>query len=166
MTPTPFSVSHKSAEPLLEAAQKALHDRNLSQASSSQEARQTGEENRIPPKYDTEDTSTRKVVVSNPPSLPSGTQKAIEGIMKAYLDKMGFQPNPQEPAEVNRTVVESTARDIPNSGLETTQFLFQPMHDNVAPKAGQQVFATAQWRPKEPPMFTGDDVYLWTSLVK
>ena len=34
---------------------------------------------------------------------------------------------------------------------------------------GKQIFATAKWRPKEPPAYTGaasDDVYLWTSLVR
>ena len=57
----------------------------------------------------------------------------------------------------------------PIPGQKTSQFSFPRMQDNVAPTSGQQVFATAQWRPKEPPMFTGaatDDVYLWTSLVK
>ena len=61
------------------------------------------------------------------------------------------------------------AGNVPNPGPETSQFCFPRMQDNVAPTSGQQVFATAQWRPKEPPMFTGattDDVYLWTSLVK
>ena len=60
------------------------------------------------------------------------------------------------------------AGNIPNPRPETSQFSSSRMQDNVAPTSGQQVFATAQWRPKEPPMFTGattDDVYLWTSLV-
>ena len=61
------------------------------------------------------------------------------------------------------------AGNVPNPGPENSQFSFPRMQDNVAPTLGQQVFATAQWRPKEPPMFTGaatDDVYLWTSLVE
>ena len=61
------------------------------------------------------------------------------------------------------------ARNVPNPGSETSQFSFPRMQDNVAPTSGQQVFATAQWRPKEPPMFTGaatDDVYLWTFISK
>ena len=61
------------------------------------------------------------------------------------------------------------ARNVLNPGPEASQFSFPRMQDNVAPTSGQQVFATAQWRPKEPPMFTGaatDDVYLWTLLVK
>ena len=145
-----------------------MHE-SAAHASSSVEAQQTGEVNRISPMYGTEATGTRKVVVNNPPSLPSGTQKAIEGIMKAYLDKMGFQPSPQEPAEINETVAGSTVGNLLNSGPEPTQFSFQQMQDRVAPSSGQQVFATAQWKPREPPMFTGaatDDVYLWTSLVK
>ena len=169
VTPTPFSVSKKSAEPSSEAAKKALHGMSLSQASSSQDAQQTGEPNRTPSMYDNKNTGTRKVVVDKPPSLPSGTQKAIEGIMKAYLEKIGFQQNPQEVGEVSRTEGGSTVGNLLNPDPETTQFSFQRMQDKVAPIQGQQVFATAQWRPKEPPMYTGaatDDVYLWTSLVK
>ena len=61
------------------------------------------------------------------------------------------------------------AGNVLNPGPETSQFSFPRMQGNVAPTSGQQVFVIAQWRPKEPPMFTGaatDDVYLWTSLVK
>ena len=138
-------------------------------ASSSCDARQTGEENRIPPKYDAGNTGARRTVMTKPPSLPSGTQKVIENLMAAYLEKMGFKPNPQESAEMSQYVVGSMAGNTLNSGPETTQFSFQNMQDKVAPKPGQQVFATTQWRPKEPPIYTGaatDDVYLWTSLVK
>ena len=138
-------------------------------ASSSCEAQQFGAENRIPPKYDTEATGARRTVVTKPPSLPSGTQKVIEDLMAAYLKKMGINPESQKSVDFDQTVVGSTARNIPNSGPENTQFSFQRVQDTIAPNPGQQVFATAQWRPKEPPMFTGavtDDVYLWTSLVK
>ena len=65
---------------------------------------------------------------------------------------------------------ESTARNVPNIGPEATQFSFPDLRSPAASTGGQrQVFATAQWRPKEPPVFTGntsDDVYLWTSLVR
>ena len=145
-----------------------MHETAAHASTSSREAQQTGEPYRTPT-IPEENPSTHRVVVDKPPSLPSGTQKAIEGIMKAYLEKIGIQQEPQEPEEIGRTVVGSTARKLPNSGPETTQFLFQRIQDNVAPITGQQVFAIAQWRPKEPPMFTGaatDDVYLWTSLVK
>ena len=66
-------------------------------------------------------------------------------------------------------MVESTAGNVLNSGPKTAQFSFQQLQNNVAPTQGQQVFATTQWKPREPPMFTGaatDDVYLWTSLIK
>ena len=110
------------------------------------------------------------MVAQNPPKLPSGTQKAIEGITAEYLKKIGIQQEPQAVEEASsKTVVGSMVENVQNLELETAQFTFQRMQDNVAPKAGQQVFATVQWRPKEPPMFTGavtDDVYLWTSLVK
>ena len=89
--------------------------------------------------------------------------------MAAYLQKIGIQQEPQKVEDARQTAVGSTVENIPNLEPETAQFSFQRVQDNVAPKAGQQVFATAQWRPKEPPMYTGattDDVYLCTSLVK
>ena len=82
-------------------------------------------------------------MVTKPPSLPSGTQKVIEDLMAAYLEKMGFKSNPHEPAEMSQTAVGSTVGNIPNSGPETTQFSFPQMQDKVAPKSGQQVFTTA-----------------------
>ena len=89
--------------------------------------------------------------------------------MAAYLQKLGFQHEPQKDEDVSQNVAGNTVGNASNRQPEPTQFTFQNMQDNVAPKAGQQVFASAQWRPKEPPMYTGaatDDVYLWTSLVK
>ena len=52
-------------------------------ASSSCDARQTGEENRIPPKYDAGNTGARRTVMTKPPSLPSGTQNVIQNLMAA-----------------------------------------------------------------------------------
>ena len=82
------------------------------------------------------------------------------------MERLGINARFQQ---ASQGVRESTAGSVPNPGPETSQFSFPRMQDNVAPTLGQQVFAIAQWRPKEPPMFTGattDDVYLWTSLVK
>ena len=49
-------------------------------------------------------------------------------------------------------------------------FTFPNLSAGSVPNAeGKQIFATAQWRPKEPLAYTGaatDDVYLWTSLVR
>ena len=135
---------------------------------SSREAQQTGEQYR-PPTIPSAEASKHRVVVQDPPKLPSGTQKAIEGIMAAYLQKLGIQHEPQKDEDASQNVAGNTVGNASNRQPEPTQFTFQNMQDNVAPKAGQQVFATAQWRPKEPPMYTGaatDDVYLWTSLVK
>ena len=157
-----------SATTSTDAARHTMHEKAAHVSTSSREARQTGEPYRTPT-IPEENPSTYRVVVEKPPSLPSGTQKAIEGIMKAYLEKIGIQQEPQEPEEISRTVVGSTAGNLPNPSPETTQFSFQRMQDNIAPTTGQQVFATVQWKPREPPMFTGaatDDVYLWTSLVK
>ena len=156
---------------------------------SSQMAQQSGEKavptlfgipSRIIPPYDSRNagneeadkpsqvqaTGRPRVIVNSPPKLPSGTQKAIENIVQAHMERLGINARSQQEDQGER---ESMAGNVPNSGPETSQFSFPRMQGNVAPTSGQQVFATAQWRPKEPPMFTGaatDDVYLWTSLVK
>ena len=82
------------------------------------------------------------------------------------MEQLGINARSQQENQGER---ERMAGNVPNPGQETSQFSFPRMQDNVPHASGQQVFATAQWRPKEPPMFTGaatDDVYLWTSLVK
>ena len=114
----------------------------------------------------TQKTEGPRVIVNSPPKLPSGTQKAIENIVQAHMERLGINARSQQ---MNQGERESMAENVPNLRPENSQFSFPRMQDNVAPTSGQQVFATAQWRPKEPPMFTGaatDDVYLWTSLVK
>ena len=114
----------------------------------------------------TQKTEGPRVIVNSPPKLPSGTQKAIENIVQAHMERLGINARSQQ---MNQGERGSMAENVPNLGPENSHFSFPRMQDNVAPTSGQQVFATAQWRPKEPPMFTGaatDDVYLWTSLVK
>ena len=114
----------------------------------------------------TQKTEGPQVIVNSPPKLPSGTQKAIENIVQAHMERLGIKAQSQQPSHGER---ESTAGNVLNLRQKNSQFSFPRMQDNVAPTSGQQVYATAQWRPKEPPMFTGaatDDVYLWTSLVK
>ena len=138
------------------------------QATSSQDAMRTGSMNH-PPMIHEAPQSTRRVIVSNPPQLPSGIQRAIERIVQAHMERVGIHAG--SPMEYNRgeTATVSTARNITNPGPENSQFSFPQMGESVAPPQGQQVFATAQWRPKEPPAYTGnasDDVYLWTSLVR
>ena len=113
-----------------------------------------------------QETERLRVIANSPPQLPSGTQKAIENIIQAHMERLGINARSQQENQGGR---ESMAGNIPNPRLENSQFSFLRIQDNVAPTSGQQVFATAQWRPKELPMFTGgatDDVYLWTSLVK
>ena len=93
-------------------------------------------------------------------------RKRLKTSYRRTWNGLGINARSQQENQVER---ESMAGNIPNPGPETFQFSFPRMQDNIAPTSGQQVFATAQWRPKEPPMFTGaatDDVYLWTSLVK
>ena len=114
----------------------------------------------------TQETERPRVILNSPPRLPSGTQKAIENIVQAHMERLGINARSQQASQGER---ESMARNVPNPEPKTSQFSFPKMQDNVAPTLGQQVFAIAQWTPKEPPMFTGavtDDVYLWTSLVK
>ena len=113
-----------------------------------------------------QETEKARVIVNSPPRLPSSTQKAIENIVQAHMERLGINARSQQASQGER---ESMAGNVPNSGPETSQFSFPRMQDNVAPTSRQQVFVIAQWRPKEPPMFTGvatDDVYIWTSLTK
>ena len=114
----------------------------------------------------TQETERPRVIVNSPPRLPRSTQKAIENIVQAHMERLDINARSQQVSEGAR---ESMAGNVPNPGPETSQFSFPRMQDNVAPTSGQQVFVTAQWRPKEPHMFTGattDNVYLWTSLVR
>ena len=115
----------------------------------------------------TQETERPRVVVDRPPRLPSGTQHAIENIVRAHMEQLGVNVRPQQ---ANEGMWESTARNNPNPGLENSQFSFPIFQEGAASAApSQPVFATAQWRQKEPPAFTGnanDDVYLWTSLVR
>ena len=108
-----------------------------------------------------------RVVVNSPPRLPSGTQRAIENIVQAHMEQLGINVRSQQAKE---GVWESTAGNVPKPGPENPQFSFPIFQEGAASSApAQSVFATAQWRPKEPPAFTGnanDDVYLWTSLVR
>ena len=113
-----------------------------------------------------QETERPRVIVNSPPKLLSGTQKEIERIVQAHTERLGINARSQQGYQGER---ESMAGNPPNPEPENSQFSFPRMQDNVASTSEQQVFVTAQWRPKEPPMFTGaatDDVYLWTSLVQ
>ena len=107
------------------------------------------------------------MTINLPPRLPSSTQRAIENIVQAHMERLGINVRSQQ---ASQGVWESTAGNVPNPGPETTQFSFLDLRSPAASTGGQrQVFAIAQWRPEEPPVFTGntsDDVYLWTSLVR
>ena len=115
----------------------------------------------------TQETERPRVVVDHPPRLPSGTQRAIEDIVRACMEQLSVNVRPQQ---ANEGMWESTAGNNPNPGPQNPQFLFPIFQEGAASAAPSQlVFATAQWRPKEPPAFTrnaNDDVYLWTSLVR
>ena len=83
------------------------------------------------------------------------------------MEQLGVNVRPQQ---ANEGMWETTAGNNPNPGPENSQFSFPIFQEGAASAApSQPVFATAQWRPKEPPAFTrnaNDDVYLWTSLVR
>ena len=124
--------------------------------------------NRPPPIQPTpQETEQPRVTVNSPPQLPSGTRRAIENIVQAHMERLHINAQAQQ---ARKGVWESTAGSVPNPGPENPQFSFPIFQEGAAPAApAQPVFATAQWRPKEPPAFTGnanDDVYLWTSLVR
>ena len=114
-----------------------------------------------------QETERPRVTLNSPPRLPSGTQRAIENIFQAQMERLGINARSQQ---ASQGVWESMAGSVPNPGPETTQFSFPDLRSPAMSIGGQhQVFATAQWRPKEPPVFTGNtsnDVYLWTSLVR
>ena len=60
----------------------------------------------------------------------------------------------------------SVASIPPNGGGRDP---FSRISQSVNPQPPHTTFATAQWRPKEPPCFFGrstEDVHTWTSLVR
>ena len=61
------------------------------------------------------------MVVDRPPQLPSGTQRAIENIVRAHMEQLGVNVRPQQ---ANEGIWESTAGNNPNPGPENSQFLF------------------------------------------
>ena len=185
--PDPKSTSAESSTPQMTSTgaspstgQHLSHEVNPHAESSSRDAMHTGD---IPPKttfhpknvvYDDvhrppsiQETERPRVTVNSHPRLPSGTQRAIENIVQAHMERLGINTRSQQ---ASQGVWGSTAGNVPNPGLENPQFSFPIFQEGAAFAAPtRQVFATAQWRPKEPLVFTGntsDDVYLWTSLVR
>ena len=91
----------------------------------------------------TQKTERPRVVVNRPPQLPSGTQRAIENIVRAQMEQLGVNVRPQQ---ANEGMWESTAGNNPNPGPENSQFSFPIFQEGVASAApSQPVFATAQW---------------------
>ena len=188
--PTPAMADSSSAQRTTNDASTSGHHRQLHEPTphadpSSQFAAQIGsfvppsaaphgnadvsDVNRPPTVQEmSQETVRPRVIVDRAPRLPSGTQRAIENIVQAHLERLGINEKPNERHE---SVTESTAGNVPNPGPESSRFTFPDLRGNTtAPNPqGQTVFATAQWRPKEPPSFSGaahDDVYLWTSLMR
>ena len=115
----------------------------------------------------------QKTVVGKSPQLSSGTQKAIEKVLEESLRKMGIAPQfhqDNKPENSAENLLQSTARNRAGSNAGNTHFSFPNLSAGSASNAEQkQIFATGQWRPKEPPAYTSAasyDVYIWASLVR
>ena len=52
-----------------------------------------------------------RVIVNSPPKLPSGTQKAIENIVQAHMERLGINARSQQ---MNQGERESVAENVPN----------------------------------------------------
>ena len=63
----------------------------------------------------------------------------------------------------------SIASTRSNNGTGENKTSFSQMMSGAGTITPAQTFATAQWRPKEPPCYYGrsnEDVHMWTSLVR
>ena len=63
----------------------------------------------------------------------------------------------------------SVASTLSNSGQGESNTSFSRIMSGSGAVTSAQTFATAQWRPKEPPCYYGrstEDVHTWTSLVR
>ena len=67
----------------------------------------------------TQEMERPRVIVNSPPKLPSGTQKAIENIVQAHMERLGINARSQQENQGER---ESMAGNVPNLGPETSQF--------------------------------------------
>ena len=63
----------------------------------------------------TQETERSRVVVDRPPRLPSGTQRAIENIVRAHMEQLAVNVRPQQ---ANEGMWESTAWNNPHPGPE------------------------------------------------
>ena len=121
-----------------------------------------------------ENPAPHRVIVENPPKLPSGTKRAIVEVFQQCMRDMGYQPDGPHRSSVEAELagepeIVSIARNKFEGPARTQKFLFPDLARQSASQHRGQIFATAQWRPKEPPVYKGDvsdDVYLWTSLVR
>ena len=119
------------------------------------------------------DHGPQKTVVGKSPQLSTGTQRAIEKVLKESLRKMGIVPQfhqDNKPENSAENLLQSTAMNRADSNAGNTHFSFSDLGAGSASNSKQnEIFVTAQWRLKEPPAYTGaasDAVYVWTSLVR
>ena len=139
--PHPKSTSAESSTPQMTSAgaspstgQHLSHEVNPHAKLSSRNAMRIGD---IPPKitfhpgnvaYDDvhrpppiQETERPQGTVNSPPWLPSGTQRAIENIVQAHMERLGINTQSQQ---ASQGVWESTAGNVPNPGPKNPQFSF------------------------------------------
>ena len=75
------------------------------------------------------------MTVNSPLRLPSGTQRAIENIVQAHMERLGINARSQQES---KNVWESTAGNVPNPGLESTQFSFPDLRSPTTSIGGQR----------------------------
>ena len=109
-------MSSRAAEAPNSAGQTPIHESNPHVTSSSQHAMQIddfppsatplqgnagpGDVNRSPKiQNDPKEMETPRVVVDRPPRLPSVTQRAIENIVRAHMERLGVNARPQQANE-------------------------------------------------------------------
>ena len=79
-----------------------------------------------------QETERPRVTVNSPPRLPSGTQRAIENIVQAHMERLGINTRSQQ---ASQGVWESTAGNVPNPGPENPQFSFPIFQEGAASAA-------------------------------
>ena len=99
---------------------------------------------------------TANVITSSSPSAPQWPLPSSSGVSNAA--------GPSRPIIPASPI--SVASTSPNG---KGRYPFSRISRSVNPQPPVNTFATAQWRPKEPPCFFGtstEDVHTWTSLVR
>ena len=160
--PYPKPTAAESSTPQMTSAgaspstgQHLSHETNPHAESSSRNAMQMGDiplETTFHPRNVVHDDVHRpspiqererpRVTIKNSPlRLPNGTQRAIENIVQAHMERLGINARSQQ---ASKDVWESTVGNVPNPGPEATQFSFPDLRSRAESTGRQrQVFVTA-----------------------